>query len=265
MGLFIVVLIIVGFTNAHSSETVRAQNTAVTPTLYCLAASCPGTSTTPIATPSAGISTTVSLTPSLTSQPSIVTTSIAPSPSQPCSSSSLSSLTSALQAPAEKGGKGGHFGGRGGRGGGRDGERGGFLGSIFKFLLLLIDIILKLVGSGGLSQPCAPSVSVTPAPPISPVLTSGTITPSGPVTTTLAPTSTSATSSSTTTGIGSGTSIFTGPFGNTCNPGQLYCNGHVITGGQNNTLYNCQPHSAPTVQKTCPGACKVNSSGNDSC
>ncbi|MGH7203408.1 MAG: hypothetical protein ACREHC_03120 [Candidatus Levyibacteriota bacterium] len=247
--LFMLVGIIIGFSNTHSSVTVRAQNAGITPTLYCLAAGCnnltPTVSSPPITTNSTN---TIPAAPSLLPQLSTAAISPVVSPSQPCDSHDS-------------------YWGNNGKGG-----RGGFLKDIFNFFILLLELILKVIGAGNLSQPCSSTISTPPTPTNTPIPPVVQISPSLPATATpaasIAPSSPAATSSSSTvnTGIGTGGSIFTGgPFGNTCNPGQLYCNGHVITGGTNNTLYNCQPHSAPSVQQTCPGACKVNSTGNDSC
>ncbi|MGI8419030.1 MAG: hypothetical protein ACR2LN_00115 [Candidatus Levyibacteriota bacterium] len=273
-ALFMFAGIIIGFSNTHSSVTVRAQNVGVTPTLYCLAAGCPNG--TQIGSPATNITQKVTTAPASSSQsPTIATNPPVASPSQPCNNFSPTTL----QSPAQIGGNtGGHNngGGKNGKGSsgnfGGNGGRGGFLKDIFSFFLLLIELILKSIGAGNLSTPCSPAISTTPALTNTPIPSSVPVSPSIPVTVTtaatLAPSSTTATPSSTTTntGIGTGGSIFTGgPFGNTCNPGQLYCNGNVITGGTNNTLYNCQPHSAPSVQQVCPGACKVKSSGNDSC
>ena len=166
LSLLLLILLGVGIISLPFKNQVYAQSPVVTPTLYCLAPNCPNG--TPTITPTQPVSASISPVPStiISSQPTTVTTSVIPSPSQPCSASSL---TSSFQAPAQRGGQGGRGRGRG-RDGGND-DRGGFLGGFFKLLLLLLDIIMKLLGSGGLSLPCSPSTgtpSVSGSPSISP-------------------------------------------------------------------------------------------------
>ena len=143
--LALILVILVGFLSLSSiflsplsHQTVFAQ-TGVTPTLYCLSPNCPNPSTTTSPQPS-----------SVTTNTSI-TTSILPSTNTktvtPCSNNSL-------QAPAQnqsntttvKERGGGH-------------HEGGFLFKFFEFLLLILDLILKVGGGSGL--PCSPTPTVS--------------------------------------------------------------------------------------------------------
>ncbi|MGI8419029.1 MAG: G1 family glutamic endopeptidase [Candidatus Levyibacteriota bacterium] len=192
-----------------SQRQVYAQIFAVTPTFSCLgpcAKAAPTANELPKEAP-----------PQVSLSPTIVTTTTNtnPAPSQPCTNSSLTNS----QAPAHKsgnfGGQGNKFGtngnynGSGGKNfsgkdggsssfGGSDGEpgsfdngnndRNGFLGIFFKILLLIINMLLQATGSGGLSLPCSPSLSVTPSPSnvpssISPIISVSTLSPSPGTTT----------------------------------------------------------------------------------
>lgn len=107
-----------------TKQNARAQ-TAVTPTLYCLAADCPGTNVSSSPIPTLTVSGAVS------PQPQVKT---------PCANAAVSQ---SISHPDQK--KSHHH------------QEGGFLKGLFQFLLLFIELILKVSGGGAL--PCAPSTT----------------------------------------------------------------------------------------------------------
>ena len=244
------ILVVVSATSVQSLFKTNAQSTQISPQYGCLGPCNSGTPSGNPITNTNGSTASASVQPA---SPSSIMSSITPT-TQPCTTNSLNSLSvasqSADQASSDES-KSSHSS-RAHKGHHQDG---GFLKDIFQLFLLMIELLLKLTGSG-VATPCAPmvtpTVSAVPSVPVasaSPKLaTSSAATTSNPGT------------------INANSGIFGGgPFGNSCKPGQFYCNGHIVTGGKDNTLYTCEPYNAPSVKQTCPGACKVNASGNDSC
>ncbi|MGH7202967.1 MAG: G1 family glutamic endopeptidase [Candidatus Levyibacteriota bacterium] len=172
-------------TSSHFFPHHAHAQTVVTPTLYCLSAGCPtlAVTKTPSSPSNANeenptIVTNASPTPNVTTS---TTTSF--NTTQPCTDSSLTSLTS-VQVPAQRGGnakgRSDNFPGSGRNFGNRD----GFLGDFFKYLVMIIDLILKVTGVEDGSLPCSPSLSGDPAasvPEISPETNiSGVMSPAVP-------------------------------------------------------------------------------------
>ncbi|MGI8419023.1 MAG: hypothetical protein ACR2LN_00080 [Candidatus Levyibacteriota bacterium] len=186
--ILIAVLILLRLISAQVSFNTEAQQkTAVSPSFSCLGP-CPSVSAAP-----SGSSNGTSIAPSGASVPSILP--VTSSTTQPCSGHSVlhKGWSKAL------GGK----------------KSGGFLSDIFKFLMMLIDVLLKSFGAGGVggnsqpqlsqpqpsqpsqppqptqpSQPCNPSTAGGPAPSgpaissVASTVPSGTTTSSGSATTT---------------------------------------------------------------------------------
>jgi endoglucanase len=123
-------------------KQVFAQTLGVTPTLYCLSTGCNMTTPTLLPTTSTGPAPSVSSVEPIDA----LTSPIAASP-EPCTTPSLSSSQSTYQTTNHSR---------------KSDGRGGFLGNLFKLLLLLIDRILMLIGSGNTSLPCAPTNTSAP-------------------------------------------------------------------------------------------------------
>lgn len=256
MAMLICVLFVVGASSTQSLLKTNAQNAQISPQYGCLG---PCTSGTPSGTQTNGGNGTNS---SISGQPATPSSAISTSPqptTQPCLNNSLTSLSPTNQSTdqiSEKGDTSGKHRGQGGHH-----QDGGFLKDIFQLLLLMMDVLLKLSG-GGINTPCPPTVTPTVSPsPSVPVASAS------PVVSTIPSSSPTISSTPSNPGtINTSSGLFGGgPFGNNCNPGQLYCNDHAVSGGKNNTLYTCEPHGPPTIKQACPGACKVNASGNDAC
>lgn len=164
---FLAILMIIGVSGTHTKHKAQAQ-TVVTPTLYCLAAACPGQNISGTVTPSQGVSPAISLAPPVLS-PTISVPAVAGT--QPCASgtSAVSTENNTPNQGLDR--RGSHRG------------NGGFLKDIFQLLITFLELVVKF--SGG-TMPCnlatpipasAPSVVPSNAPSIAPVSTAPATSP----------------------------------------------------------------------------------------